>query len=248
MPPHSDNPSPHDVPGDAADRHAHGHEHGGDHAGGGDHGHHLDQGWRGLLRYLRHGPRMWQSDVNRAVVELVDPRPGETVIDIGAGFGPGVAGVTRRGASAVAIEPTPNLRKVLDGRRRLTMRRGHVEIVDGTAENLPLVDDSADAVMSVNTMHHWSDLGAGIAEIARVLAPGGRVILVDEDFDHPDHPTFDPDADDQHHHRHEFIDVDPVAIADQLRAAGFVDVEGDERRVGGCPVKFVAGRRPDHGG
>lgn len=182
---------------------------------------------------------MWFSDVSRAVVELVDPRPGETVVDIGAGFGPAAVVIARRGAAVVGVDPTPSMRRVLSLRRQLAKGRNRIQVVAGAAEQLPLPDGSADVVISVNTMHHWADPGQAVAEIARVLGPGGRLVLADEAFDDPTHPNFDPTADQQHHDRDDFLDVDPGELADRLAAAGLVDARGEHRRMGGAPVKLV---------
>jgi ubiquinone/menaquinone biosynthesis C-methylase UbiE len=188
---------------------------------------------------------MWDSDVNRAVVEAADPLPGETIVDIGSGFGPAVMVAVNRGAKAIAVDPTPAMRRTLTLRRFLRRATGDIEILDGAAESLPVSDASADVVITVNTMHHWSDPALAAAEIARVTRKGGRVVLVDEVFDDPTHPRFDPDEDWQHHHQHDFIDIDPVELAGLLAAAGFVDTVGDRRRMGGAPVKYVSGVRSD---
>lgn len=52
-------------------------------------------------------------------------------------------------------------------------------VLQGSAEALPLPDRSADVVSAVLTMHHWDDLAAGVAEVLRVLAPGGSVLVVE---------------------------------------------------------------------
>lgn len=186
---------------------------------------------------------MWDSEVNRAVLDAADPVPGETLVDIGAGFGPAVVRAAKRGVHAIAVDPTPSMRRVLALRRLVGRLGGDIEILDGAAEALPLADSSVDAVITVNTMHHWSDPSRAVAEIARITRPGGRVVLVDELFDDPTHPRFDAESDHQHHHRHEFIDIEPADLAQQFASAGFTDTVGDSRRMGGAPVKYVSGRR-----
>ncbi len=203
---------------DHHDHHAHGAE-----------GHHHDQGVLGAVRYLRLLPRLWRSDVNDAVVRRLELRAGERVLDIGAGMGAGAVAAAATGARVLAVEPTPFMRGLLRTRLRLGRVRGRgrgVEVVTGAAERLPVPDGSADAVCAVNTMHHWSDLERGAAEIARVLAPGGRVLLVDEDFGdprHPEHERFgegDAPAD-----RPGFHTVEPEQLADLLRRHGLTSVE-----------------------
>lgn len=80
-------------------------------------GHANDQGIKGALRYLRLLPQMWRSPINDAVVDLVDPKPGERVVDIGAGMGAGAMRAAATGAHVIAVEPTPFMRRVLNVRR-----------------------------------------------------------------------------------------------------------------------------------
>jgi ubiquinone/menaquinone biosynthesis C-methylase UbiE len=54
-----------------------------------------------------------------------------------------------------------------------------VRFIQGTAERLPLPDASVDLVISTTSFDHWADQRAGLAECARVLAPGGHLVLSD---------------------------------------------------------------------
>jgi SAM-dependent methyltransferase len=222
------------------------HEHGNDHHGHGHghgHGHASDQSLKAMFRYLRSAPGMWRSDVNDAVVGLLAPQAGETVVDIGAGVGAGTMRAARSGASVLAIEPTSYMRRTLRFRRLFQRSRSRITVLDGAAENLPLADASADAVWAVNTMHHWIDTERGAAEICRVLRPGGRVVLVDEDFEDTDHPHFERFAkrhgDGEHH---TFSMVDANQMGEMLTGAGFSEVEAVKRRLAGRPVIAVTGR------
>lgn len=219
--------------------HDHGHHHGHDHH---HHGHHHDRGWAGIVRYLRNAPRMWRSPVNDAVVALVAPQRGEVVVDIGAGMGAGVVRVAAAGAHIVAVEPTPFMRRTLALRRLAQRGRKRIDIADGAAEDLPVDNARADAIYAVNTMHHWVDLDRGVAEIARALAPSGRLVLVDEAFDDPDHPDHERFA--SNGHAHPFTMVTAEAMAERLRAAGLADVDPGLTRIAGRPVTAVTARAP----
>ena len=215
-------------------------EHQHEHRGDRHHGHENDQGIRGALRYLRWLPQMWRSAINDAVVDLIDPRPGERGVDIGAGMGAGAIRAAAAGPHVIAVEPTPFMRRVLRIRRMSSRHRTHIEVTDGAAERIPADDRSIDAIWAVNTMHHWVEIERGAAEIARVLRPGGRVLLVDEDFtdpSHPDHQRFGSDHDDEHHG---FTMVDAETMGDLLRAAGLTDVDTSSRHIAGRPVISVA--------
>jgi SAM-dependent methyltransferase len=209
------------------------------------HGHAHDRGVRATLRYLRWARRMWRSDVNDAVVDLVRPTAGERVLDIGAGMGPGTVLAARTGASVVAVEPTPFMRRTLSARRLVLRDRARVTVMDGAAEHLPVADASADAVWAVNSMHHWVDARQAAGEIARVLRRGGRVVLVDEDFDdpaHPDHERFGRTRSDDHHHHFEVVDLEGWGRL--FTAAGLVDVDARTKDLRGRPVRAVTARAP----
>lgn len=196
-------------------------------------GHRHDQGLKGFLRYVRFLPSMWRSEVNDAVVAELAPTSSDRVVDIGAGMGSGVVPVARTGARVTAVEPTNYMRLVLNLRKMAQRGRKRIDVVDGAAEKLGVPDGSATAVMTVNAIHHWGDIELAAGEIARVLDHGGRILLVDERFDDPDHPEFDR-HDVEHDHHFEAADVERTVAA--LTSAGLVDVRGTEESLAGVPV------------
>lgn len=217
-----------------------------DHAADHRHGNARDRELKSILRYIKIAPRMWRSVVNNAVVDLIKPRRGETVIDIGAGMGPGVVRAAASGAEVVAVDPTPFMRQVMGARRLLSRHRKCIKITDGAAEALPVADGDIDAIWSVNTMHHWNNSEEGAVEIARVLAPGGRVMLVDEDFSDPRHPYSEQwhkrHGEDSHHG---FSMVDAADFGELMIAAGLVNVVAEKRDLAGRPVIAVLAEQPN---
>lgn len=188
-------------------------------------------------------PKMWRSPVSRDVIHAIAPQPGERVVDLGAGMGPATVLAAKAGASVLAVDPTPYMRHILGVRRLGQRARTAIRVADGSAESIPAADHSVDALWTVNTMHHWTDLNAAVHELARVLRPGGRLLLVDEDFDAPAHPAFAHMHDRKAERAHDFTEIDPAVVAEKLRAAGFTTVEGSTGSMSDRPVKAVRATR-----
>jgi len=93
------------------------------------------------------------------------------VIDLGAGTGKFTARLVGRAASVTAVKPDARMRA------RLEANLPGVVAVEGSAESIPLGDDSADVVTMAQAWH-WVDVPAASAEIARVLRPGGVLALI----------------------------------------------------------------------
>jgi SAM-dependent methyltransferase len=108
--------------------------------------------------------------------------PAATVVDLAAGTGKLTVPLLGTGARVIAVEPSEGMLAVL--RRRAP----GAEPITGTAEAIPLPDGSADAVV-VAQAFHWFANDDAIAEIHRVLRPGGALGLVwnRREFDHPAH-------------------------------------------------------------
>ena len=115
-------------------------------------------------------------------------------IEVGAGTGANLAYFPPAVTRLCLVEPDPNMRKRL---RRRVGGRDNVEIVDARAEALPFPDASFDTAVVTFALCSVADLDTALAEIARVLRPGGRLLFLEHVRDtdpgvarKQDHPVF----------------------------------------------------------
>jgi ubiquinone/menaquinone biosynthesis C-methylase UbiE len=97
--------------------------------------------------------------------------PGRRVLDLAAGTGKLTRLLVGTGADVVAVEPVDGMREQLAG------AVPGIEVLDGTAEAIPLPDASVDAV-TVAQAFHWFRFDEALAEIRRVLRPGGGLAVL----------------------------------------------------------------------
>jgi SAM-dependent methyltransferase len=111
------------------------------------------------------------------------PQPGEVAVDVGCGTGAEVrrlAALVGESGRSVGIEPHPGLRAVAT--QQAAEEGSRAEFVDGDAVALPFDDASVDVIRSERVFQHLPDPQAAASEMARVLRPGGRVVIIDSDW------------------------------------------------------------------
>jgi ubiquinone/menaquinone biosynthesis C-methylase UbiE len=137
--------------------------------------------------------------------------PNDTVVDVGCGPGTAARHAARVATSVVGVDPAPIMLRVA----KLVPRRGNnLRFVAGTAEALPVGDDTASVLWSIACVHHWHDIDTGLKEANRVLEPGGRFVAIERHTE--------PGA--QGLRSHGWTDDRAAAFAEQCRAHGFADV------------------------
>lgn len=114
-------------------------------------------------------------EVGERVVAHAEVRSGDEVLDVAAGTGNAAIRAAQAGGRVTALDLTPELFEA--GRRRAAEAGVEVDWVEGDAEALPFDDERFDVVLSTFGVMFAPRHRVGAAELARVLAPGGRMCL-----------------------------------------------------------------------
>ena len=171
------------------------------------------------------------ATLTRRVVDALHLKGGETVLEIGPGPGTGLAllATLLPTGRVYGVEPSSVMRVQAASRTRRFADR--VELIDATADTLPLPPGSCDAVCAVNNIQLWRPLPESLARVFDVLAPGGTVAFgVTERAVLPDGGSVGRTYDSR---------LMPV-----LEQAGFVDLTATWEPGGNGHELLVTARRP----
>lgn len=176
---------------------------------------HQPRGLLGRLEGLLFAYRPSNRQRNRWVVELLDVRPTDRVLEVG--FGPGVAiGWLARRATrgrVYGIDHSEVMVRQASRRNAAAIRAGRVELIRASVVALPAFDEPLDAILAVNTVGMWPDPVRRLTELRGLLRPGGRIALVSQ----PRCPGATAETTERAGRE----------LTDQLGEAGFTDARGE---------------------
>ena len=145
----------------------------------------LDLGWRYDLfewffdNLLFHGKL---RELRQRTINLARIQPGENVLDVGCGTGTlAIQAQSRLGGTGRVCGVDPGVQQIARARAKAARRNLPIEFQVGVIEQINFPDRTFDVVFSTLMMHHLPDplQRQGLAEIARVLKPGGRLVIAD---------------------------------------------------------------------
>jgi ubiquinone/menaquinone biosynthesis C-methylase UbiE len=171
---------------------------------------------------------------------MLGARPGEHVLEVGFGGGGLIALLLDAGAQVIGVDISPAMLARARLRFRPALAKGQLRLAEASVEHLPLEPASIDRAVSVASLYFWPDPAAAFAELARVIRPGGRLVLC---FEPPEELRKWPG------HRFGFRLFELEAIERLLTAAGF-DPVATETGHGRKPDRFLclsASRRDANG-
>jgi ubiquinone/menaquinone biosynthesis C-methylase UbiE len=122
----------------------------------------------------------WRDPVQRASLEALEPSPADKLLDVGCGTGAASRAAAEIGAAVVGVDLSP---KMVKKAVSLAGTRENLAFEVADVEHLPFPDGRFTAVLCSNAFHHYPDPAGAVAEMYRVLAPGGRLALGDATSD-----------------------------------------------------------------
>jgi len=197
------------------------------HGGSGDVSHQetqgriLDFGWRYDLFEWLFDPILFHGKLRQLrlrTVALARIQPGEKVLDVGCGTGTlAIEAQGRVGAMGRVVGIDPGAQQIARARSKAARQKLPIDFQTGVIEHLAFADQEFDVVLSTIMMHHLPDVikRQGLMEIARVLKPGGRLVIAD--FKGPKEPASGPAR----------VGATPD-LPDLVNGAGFSQVETEE--------------------
>ncbi|MDQ0229112.1 class I SAM-dependent methyltransferase [Metabacillus malikii] len=105
------------------------------------------------------------------IIEQMNLNKPATIVDIGAGTGNYSYELAERGFNVLAVEPSKVMRDQATPHANMT-------VMNGVAENIPLADAMADAVICILATHHFQDLETAFHEMSRILKENGKLVMM----------------------------------------------------------------------
>jgi len=174
---------------------------------------------------------------NRIALERLDLEPTDRLLEVGFGHGRTLAAAAElvtKGRIA-GVDPSEVMLDIARRRNAGLLRAGRLELVRGTSERLPFADGDFNKLLSVHTIYFWADPARDLAELHRVTAPGGRLVI---GFRPSEDATFARDFPPEVYH------IRPIAEVERLiRAAGFSEVDTASRPMGAGLMAWTAARK-----
>jgi ubiquinone/menaquinone biosynthesis C-methylase UbiE len=190
------------------------------------------RGWRGRLAGWLMARK--NAAMNAACVEWLEIAPRDRVLELGFGHGRTIEWLAQRAAHGLVagVDPSDTMLRQASRRNRRAIAAGRVRLERGEAAKLPFAGASFDKALAANCVQFWRDLPGALAELRRVLAPGGTLLIGIRVHD-PRAGRFASPG---------FREDQIEAVQRAVERAGFAEVRTPRRRAGREVVAILARR------
>ncbi len=184
-----------------------------------------------------------ETKFSQAGLHLLDIRPGERILEIGAGTGQALSWMVARGARPTALDISEGMLYKACRRMQSGVQAGQLDFVQADGLELPFPAAAFEAAFVAFTLELFDtpEIPLVLAECRRVLQPGGRLGVVSlakearpavhvYEWFHARLPSL--------------VDCRPIFVRESVQAAGFGIQACVVKSMGGLPVQIVVGRRP----
>lgn len=173
---------------------------------------------------------------NDLAIELLDVHQPATVLEIGFGQGRTAAVLLEQRHRVLGVDSSPTMVAQASARNHAACRDGRANLVHSDGITIPFPDHTADAAFTVHTVYFMPDPTATLTDIARVLRPGGRLVIACRTSDTPLPAWMDPDV----------YHVPTLARLDaMLHAAGYTDIDHHTAPAAGHDLHLITAHTPD---
>ncbi|MGO9961396.1 MAG: class I SAM-dependent methyltransferase [Solirubrobacteraceae bacterium] len=118
----------------------------------------------------------WLQELQLEALGALEPGPDDRLLDVGCGSGAAVRAAAPTVAHAVGVDLSPGM---VDRAREFARATPNIEFSVADSEALPFENSTFTALLCTTSFHHYPNPQRAVAEMARVLTPGGRIVIAD---------------------------------------------------------------------
>jgi SAM-dependent methyltransferase len=119
--------------------------------------------------------------MSRATVDMVDPRPGQRILDIGCGRAIDIVNMSGSGADLIGIEPSFVM--LSHARETLKLNGYNTAVLQAIGESIPVAAGSIDKIVCKGALDHFADPDKAMQQIATAIKPGGSAVIAIANFE-----------------------------------------------------------------